>query len=276
MTEVREMKKAILLMCCIVMPICLAACGMFPVRPVAQPPANEPDSADIAVKPEATPDPLQASDIKAGTLASCQEWSAVFDSLDAVVQSDPVGPYALSLSYDGTAQGHDPVTGAAIQGATVVSVNGSVACRCEWGTEVTAITCDLTNDGVEELLLILCPIMDNAAHCDVHVFSIDATTGKAVETLTLAGGPSSAFIDRSAKSYLHIPDDFDYPVNAVTTSGVNEFCAGVDIMETEDAQYLRILHGIYPDGYDRTGFTAYSYVMWNGGWNIFGQETTLN
>lgn len=270
------MKKAILLMCCIVMPICLAACGMFPVRPVAQPPANEPDSADIAVKPEATPDPLQASDIKAGTLASCQEWSAVFDSLDAVVQSDPVGPYALSLSYDGTAQGHDPVTGAAIQGATVVSVNGSVACRCEWGTEVTAITCDLTNDGVEELLLILCPIMDNAAHCDVHVFSIDATTGKAVETLTLAGGPSSAFIDRSAKSYLHIPDDFDYPVNAVTTSCVNEFCAGVDIMETEDAQYLRILHGIYPDGYDRTGFTAYSYVMWNGGWNIFGQETTLN
>lgn len=75
---------------------------------------------------------------------------------------------------------------------------------------------------------------------------------------------------------MHIPDDFDYPVNAVTTSGVNEFCAGVDIMETEDAQYLRILHGIYPDGYDRTGFTAYSYVMWNGGWNIFGQETTLN
>lgn len=269
------MKKAILLMCCIVMPICLAACGMFPVRPVAQTPANEPGSADIAVKPETTPDPLQTPDINAGTLMACKEWSAVFDSLDAVVQSDPVGPYALSVSYDGTAQGYDPVTGAAIQGATVVSVNGSVACRCEWGTEVTAMAADLTNDGTEELLLLLCPIMDNAAHCDVHVFRLDEATGKALETLTLAGSPSSAFIDRSAKSYLHIPDDFDYPVNGVTMSGVNAFCTGADIMQADGMRYVRINNGIYSGSNEYAGIFAYSYVMWDGKWRVFGQETVV-
>ena len=269
------MKKAILLMCCIVIPLYLAACVIAPAASVAQTPAGEPVSADIAAKPEAELDPLRTPDVNAGAFAACKEWSVIFNDADAVVQSDPIGPYTLSLSYDDTAEGHDPVTGAAVQGATIISINDNVICRCERGTEVTAMACDLTGDSVEELLLILCPIMDNAARCDVHVLSIDAATGKAVETLTLAGGPSSAFIDRSAKSYLHIPDDFDYPVNAVTASGVNEFCTGVDIMETEDARYLRITHGIYPDGYDRTGFAAYSYVMWDGKWRVLGQETVV-
>ena len=37
--------------------------------------------------------------------------------------------------------------GAAAQGAAIVSVNGDVVCRCEWGTEVAAMAYDLTGDG---------------------------------------------------------------------------------------------------------------------------------
>ena len=118
---------------------------------------------------------------------------------------------------------------------------------------------DLTGDGIEELILILCPIMDNMARCDVHIFSLDEAAGKAVEALAAAGSLSSAPIDRNAASYLHIPDCFAYQDNGVTVSGVNRFCIGADVTEAGDVPYLRILHGIYPDGYDRADSTAYSY-----------------
>lgn len=270
------MKKAILLICCIVVTICLAACGTFPARPVGETPANKTGSADISPIPAVTLRPIQTPDIKAGTIAACKEWNALYDDENTVMQSDPIGPYTLSLSYDDTAQGYDPVTGAAVQGATLVSVNGGVVCCCEWGTEVTAAAYDLTNDGTEELLLVLCPIMDNGARCDVHVFSLDEASGKAMETLTVAGSPSSAFVNRNAKSYLHIPDNFTYPVNGVTTSGVNGFCTDADIMETGDGRYLRISHGVYQGGHDYIGFAAYSYVMWDEGWKVFNQDITLN
>lgn len=63
------------------------------------------------------------------------------------MQSDSIVPYTIGLSYDGTVQGRDPVMGAAAQGAAIVSVNGDVVCRCEWGTEVAAMAYDLTGDG---------------------------------------------------------------------------------------------------------------------------------
>lgn len=115
---------------------------------------------------------------------------------------------------------------------------------------------DLTGDGIEELILILCPIMDNMARCDVYIFSLDEAADKAVGTLAAAGSLSSAPIDRNAASYLHIPDCFAYQDNGVT---VNRFCIGADVTEAGDVPYLRILHGIYPGGYDRAGSTEYSY-----------------
>ena len=57
---------------------------------------------------------------------------------------------------------------------------------------------------------------------------------------------------------------------------VNRFCIGADVTEAGDVPYLRILHGIYPGGYDRAGSTAYSYIVWNGGWEVFRQDAMLN
>ena len=132
---------------------------------------------------------------------------------------------------------------------------------------------DLTDDGIEELLLVLCSIMDNTARCDVFIFSLDEAADKAVGTLAAAGSLSSALIDRNAASYLHIPDCFAYQDNGVM---VNRFCIGADVTEAGDVPYLRILHGIYPGGYDRAGSTAYSYIVWNGGWEVFRQDAMLN
>ncbi|MEG1810811.1 MAG: hypothetical protein RR232_03055 [Clostridia bacterium] len=264
------MKKAVFFTCCIAVPICLAACSMTPKQPIAETVVIESGGTDILTETTPAAGPAATPNIQMGTLADCIKWSVVYDT-SAIIQSDPIGPYTLSLSYDKAAQGEDKVTGVSIQGATVVSINGKPACRCEWGTEVTAMASDLTNDGVDELLLILCPIMDNTARCDVYVFSIDEATGAVVETLALAGSESSAFIDRDAVSYLHIPDGFNYPVDAATKSGVNEFCTGATVMEETDLRYLRIIHGFY-NGSEDTGFIACSYILWENGWKVFAQE----
>lgn len=148
-------------------------------------------------------------------------------------------------------------------------VSGIEVLSYPWEWDIHAGEYDLTGDGENELILFIRPTMANSGNGNLHVYDPGSEMGGIKEILTFRGerywdGALNLPV-ADGNTYLELPNEFfnaknpnflDYSKQLITAN----------IMEDDGVFFLQLVHDM------NESENAYSYLMWDNGWQVIKQE----